>query len=243
MPHQTKQTIGDLECVVVTASENAKPTAAVILCHGFGASSTDLVSIANELMDADPRLENAAYIFPGAPLELDPMFESRAWWMIDIEKIQRLMEQGQTREMRKESPDRLPACRAMIEQVIAFAKSEYSLAAKQIIVGGFSQGAMLATDVALHHEEPLGGLIVWSGALINETVWKPQAQKQTSMPVIQSHGSIDPILPVAGAHDLRDMLMGAGHKVRYFEFRGPHTITVDGLRPTAQLIVDIVEAD
>jgi phospholipase/carboxylesterase len=243
MAHQTKQTIGELNCVVVTSAEDTNPSAAVILCHGFGASSTDLVSLASELMEADPRLQKAAYIFPGAPLELDPMFESRAWWMIDIEKIQRLMEQGQTREMKKESPDRLPACREMINQVIAFAKSEYSLDAKQVVVGGFSQGSMLATDVALHHEEPLGGLVVWSGALINEAVWKEQAQKQTSIPVIQSHGSVDPILPVTGAHDLRDMLMGAGHKVQYFEFHGPHTITVDGLRPTAQLIVDIVEAD
>ena len=152
--------------------------------------------LGSELIAADPRFAKAVFIFPGAPLELDPMFDARAWWMIDMEKIQQLMERGETREMRSTSPDQLPLCREAITQVIEFAREEYSLKANQIVVGGFSQGSMLATDVALHYGEPLGGLIIWSGALINEPVWQECAKQQEQLRIVQTHGRIDPILPI-----------------------------------------------
>ncbi len=239
MINQISQQIGELECVVVQDSQNTKPAAAVILCHGFGAPATDLVSLGNELISAVPQLAKAVFIFPGAPLQLDPLFDARAWWMIDIEKIQQLMEQGETREMRNTSPDRLPNCRNAINQVIDFAREKYSLAAEQIVVGGFSQGSMLATDVALNYPERLGGLIIWSGALINEPVWQAAANQQQPLRVVQTHGRADPILPLEGAEHLRDMLSASGHRVAYHEFSGPHTIPMEGLQLAAQLVAEI----
>ena len=109
---------------------------------------------------------------------------------------------GQTREMRGESPDRLPVCREMINQVILHLREEFGLPMEKIIVGGFSQGSMLATDVALHLPHPVGGLIVWSGALINEPIWREQAQRQQQTTVVQTHGRTDPLLPISGAEDL-----------------------------------------
>ena len=162
MIKRTKQRIGDLGCVIVDATNDA-PAAAVILCHGFGAPPTDLVSIANEMISQNEELAKAVFIFPGAPLELDPTFDGRAWWMIDMEKVQQMQQRGETREMRSTSPKRLPVCRGMIEEVVEFVKTRYSLAANQIVIGGFSQGAMLTTDVALNHDELLGGLIVFFG--------------------------------------------------------------------------------
>ncbi len=239
MIEQNQLRIGDLDCVVVNQSGLSTPQAAVILCHGFGAPATDLVSLASEFISADESLANAVYIFPGAPLQLDPLFGGRAWWMIDAEEIQRLMEKGETRDLRAASPERLPICRAMIEEVIEYAKSHYSLTADRIVLGGFSQGAMLTTDVALHHSQLLGGLIVWSGVLIDEQNWRKRSQLQPELRVVQSHGTIDPILPIDGARELREMLEETGHDVRYCEFVGPHTIPLDGLQLAAQLIGDV----
>ena len=239
MIKQTKQQMGELECVIVRDDSVEQPAAAVILCHGFGAPATDLVSIGRELISADARLGKAVYVFPGAPLELDPMFDARAWWMVDMEKLQRLMESGQTREMHSESPARLPICRELINQVIEQVKRDYELTSGQIVLGGFSQGAMLSTDVALHASEPLGGLIVWSGALINEPVWKKLAEQQSPLNIVESHGTQDPILPIEAARDLKAMLTAAGHQVRYAEFVGPHTIPLEGLQLAAQMIVGI----
>ena len=241
MIQQTKQTIGDFECVVVKDPNCDKPKAAVVLCHGFGAPPTDLVSLAREFMEADGPQQQVVYVFPAAPIEVDPLFDARAWWMIDIEKIQQLMMQGETREMQRESPELLPERRQSLTQLIDHCRVDYGLPASKIIVGGFSQGAMLATDAALHYPEQLGGLIVWSGALINAKAWTPQAQQQSQLNVVQSHGRADPILPISGAIDLRDMLTREKHRVRYVEFAGQHAIPMEAIELASQLIGEVAD--
>jgi phospholipase/carboxylesterase len=242
MLQRTQQKISDLDCVIVKHESCEAPEAVVILCHGFGAPPTDLVSLADAFVRLDERLEKVAFVFPGAPIEMDPLFDSRAWWMIDIEKIQQLMMDGQTRQMRSESPELLPERRASLIRVIDHCRVDYNLPAEKIVIGGFSQGSMLTTDVALHYEGGLGGLIVWSGALINEPVWKKKAEEQSPLTIVQSHGQIDPILPIGGAHDLKEMLITSEHEVRYFEFDGQHSIPPQSIQLAAQLIVEVAAA-
>lgn len=239
MIHQTKRTIADLECIVVKDPSCIAPKAVVILCHGFGAPPNDLVSLAREFMEIDGPQQEVVYIFPSAPIEIDPLFDARAWWMIDVEKIQQLMMDGQTREMQRESPELLPERRASLTRLIDRCRDDYSLPASKVIVGGFSQGSMLATDVALHYPEPLGGLIIWSGALINAKIWTPEANRQTPINIVQSHGRSDPILPIAGAQDLRDMMTREKHRVRYVEFEGQHAIPIEAIELANQLIGEV----
>lgn len=239
MIQQSTERIGDLDCVVVRDSNCQSPSAAVILCHGFGAPGTDLVGIASEFISQGGPMTDVVYLFPSAPILLDPLFDGRAWWMIDIERIQRLMMEGKAREMKSESPELLPERRKSIIRVVDHCRFEFSIPSAKIIVGGFSQGAMVATDVALHYNETLGGLIVWSGALIDEANWTAQAERQPSLHVVQSHGRIDPILPFAGAEDLRDMLISTGYDVRFFEFNGEHAIPPGAIELAVHLIKDV----
>jgi phospholipase/carboxylesterase len=240
MLKKQSETINELECTIVRDAGVGNPQVAVILCHGFGAPGQDLVSLAREFFSIDGGMEGAVFIFPAAPLELDPGYDSRAWWMIDVEKIQQLAAQGLSREMSKESPDRLPECRELLNGVIAQVQERFSLPADKIVIGGFSQGAMLATDVALHFPETLGGLIVWSGALICESEWTTAAKIQSPLNVVQTHGTLDPILPIAGARLLHAALTQAGHTVEYQEFEGQHMISGDGLAAAAALIKSLI---
>ena len=80
-----QERFGPLDTTLICAS--SKPKAICVLCHGFGAPGNDLVPIGQQLLSHEPRLSDVAFVFPKAPIELDPFFESRAWWMIDIEKI------------------------------------------------------------------------------------------------------------------------------------------------------------
>jgi phospholipase/carboxylesterase len=233
--------IAGLECTQVAhQTSNDRYSAAVIICHGFGAPGTDLVPVADEMLAMSPDLENAIFLFPQAPLELDPFFDARAWWMIDIERIQQLMSIGEFRELRNSNPPRLDACRKLIDEIVAVVMDQHGLSFAQIVLGGFSQGAMLATEVALKSSGQLGGLIVWSGSLINETVWRKAASERASMRVVQSHGRLDPILPFAGAELLRDMLREFGHDVEFIAFDGPHTISATALGAACRLITQVV---
>ncbi len=233
--------IGELDCTIVNPSRaGSSRKSAVILCHGFGAPGTDLVPIAQEMIRVRPKLENSVFVFPHAPIQLDPHFDSRAWWMIDNEKIQTLMMTGEFRELRNSVPPDLDKRRLQIFAAIDFIQDEFEIPPAAIVVGGFSQGAMLATDVALTYPDPLGGLIVWSGTLMNEHHWKQAAQKKSAIRVVQSHGRQDPILPFAGAEFLRDTLLENGHQVNFVPFNGEHTIGSEAMLAAIELLESVI---
>ena len=95
---------------------------------------------------------------------------------------------------------------------------------KQTVIGGFSQGAMLTCDAVLHTEYPFAGLVQLSGNLLAKEVWSPLIPKRRGLPVFQSHGMQDDILPNIGAERLRDALHRAGLVVEWHSFRGGHEI-------------------
>lgn len=232
--------IGDLTCTVINQSEvKTKPQGAVVLCHGFGAPGADLVPIATEIIGFRPQLKDVVFVFPNAPIELDPHFDSRAWWMIDIEKIQSLMMTGEFRELKQTVPAELQLRRQQLFSVVDNIRNEFELPANRVVVGGFSQGAMLATDVALNYPESLAGLIIWSGTLMNEDQWSTAAKQAAPLSIVQSHGRFDPILPFAGAEHLRDLLVQHGHDVNFVPFNGQHGIDGEALLAAVNLLESV----
>jgi phospholipase/carboxylesterase len=237
----TRQKIGQLDCVQAAFPDlDDAADAVVILCHGYGAPGHDLVPLAPDVLGSSDQVRNVRFLFPAAPLEIDPYYDARAWWPIDIERIQQLMARGEFREMSNSVPERLSLCRGMIDQIIEFAKEEFGVPAAKLIVGGFSQGAMLMTDVALNYPELLGGLIVWSGSLINAEAWTLAAARHDKLKIVQSHGTVDPILPFIGALALREMFESTGHDVNFVQFKGQHGIPAEAVTAARELIVDVV---
>ncbi|MCH2182816.1 MAG: dienelactone hydrolase family protein [Mariniblastus sp.] len=241
-----KAKYGELDTLVASHREAGDHVAgAVVLCHGFGAPGTDLAPIADEWFGSYPELKPVRFLFPAAPLELDPVYDARAWWEIDIERVQKLMETGEFRELRNSQPPRLAECRLMVQQLVEQACDQWKLLPGQVVVGGFSQGAMLTTDLVLNAPTTLGGLICWSGSLINEAQWRSQAAANQQTAVVQSHGTMDPILPFAGAEALRDLLLENGYPLEFIRFTGQHAIPPEALKAAVQLIRSVccLEAD
>src|SRR5690606_24053583 len=79
-------------------------------------------------------------------------------------------------------------------------------------------------DVALHDPRPLAGLALFSGTLLGESVWVPKMPSRAGLPVMQSHGAFDPLLPFTLAEALRDRMSEAGMEVDFVPFRGGHEI-------------------
>src|SRR5262249_31150399 len=154
-----------------------------------------------------------------------------AWWMIDPSWF--LPEnQGKLAERAKSVPEGLAEARARVGEVLA------GLGAKpeKTILGGFSQGAMLSTDLALRSQASFAGLALMSGSIVAVDEWQPLFEKLRGMRILQSHGRSDPILPFAAAERLRDLLKAAGADVRWIEFSGGHTIPLSALDALAKLI-------
>ena len=199
----------------------------VILLHGFGAPGDDLVPLA-DVIDAPT---GTRWLFPEAPLSLNMGFgDSRAWWIIDFARIQEDREAGRIRDLSIEVPQGLALAR---ERFLAFLKEipkQLPIDYKKTVIGGFSQGAMLTCDTVLQTDYPFAGLVQLSGNLLAQAVWGPLMRKRKGLPVFQSHGTQDDVLPNIGAERLRDALTQAGLAVEWHSFRGGHAIPEAVLR-------------
>ena len=225
-----RTTIAGLD-VRVLQDTKGPPTAAVIFCHGFGAPGDDLVPLQGELVHLQPSLASARFYFPAAPLSLGGFGwgDSRAWWMIDMEALVAL-QQGDPdalREVRKQEPDGMAQARNLLKKLVLDVAAQTGLPMNRIVLGGFSQGAMLTTDVALRLEEAPAGLAILSGTLLLEDQWRAKAQARAGLPVFQSHGRQDPLLGFQAAEWLRDLLASSGLAVEFHAFGGGHGIGPD----------------
>jgi len=96
-------------------------------------------------------------------------------------------------------------------------------------LAGFSQGAMISTDLVLRHGFVPKQLCVFSGMLICEADWTAFAKQHPGCPVLQSHGREDMVLPFEPAESLRDMLSAHGFDVTFVPFDADHTIPIEVL--------------
>ena len=216
-----------------------KPQLAVVLCHGFGAPGTDLVGLVQPLIEMEPTLaDQAAFVFPAGPLSLAGrgIPGGFAWWMIDLNRLIYGPPPDLLERFRRECPPGLPEARGAIEKLLADAQRHFGLPASRFVLGGFSQGSMLALDVALRLPQPPAGLVILSGALINEAEWRPLAAKRGPLKVVQSHGRHDSILPFPMGQALHEMLVEAGAEVDFVSFPGDHEIPLIVLERTASLL-------
>lgn len=193
--------------------ENADAETAVVFFHGYGANMQDLFPLW-EMWDNG----KFNWYFPNGVLPL-PMghYEGRAWFSIDMEALDRAIRSGEFRDMAGSSPPELDATLLQQEQFLA----ELSKKHKKVIIGGFSQGAMCASHLALNVNIKLDGLILLSGNLLAEDRFPKSAK---ALPFYQSHGTRDPILPLEGAKLLEAKLKSLNFQGSLHVFEGGHEI-------------------
>ncbi len=209
----------------------------VVLLHGFGAPGDDLVALWRYLNVPD----EVRFLFPAAPMQLDMGFgDARAWWMLDMERITQARAQGQWDELSQEIPRGLSPARTQIQDVLSLARETLSVPSQSLVLGGFSQGAMLSTDVALHSDIPFAGLALLSSTLIAKQEWLARFPNRKDLPVFQSHGTDDPILAFSMAQQLRDHIQTAGLPVSWVEFQGGHEIPIQVLEGLGTFLQDVL---
>lgn len=182
----------------------------VILFHGFGADAADLASLA----EAIPTKKPVNWLFPNGPLSvpIGPGWTGRAWWNIKMSELE-----GEWTERR---PDGLGSSVEKVFKMMSNMKFEW----KDVIIGGFSQGAMLATEVFLKAPETPLGLICLSGTLLSRNEWAAVAANRKGSSILMSHGEADQVLPHKGSIALQKFFEENGIKTQFVSFRGAHEI-------------------
>lgn len=196
---------------------------AILLCHGFGAPGDDLCAL-SRVIDA-PR--GARWFFPEAPLSVDLGYgmSGRAWWPIDMMRLQQAIARGERASLADQTPEGLASAREALEGCIEELIAKHDVKRDRLVIGGFSQGAMITTEIALMASEPFAGLAILSGSLLSQARWRSAVTASgPKLHVLMSHGRADPILPFEGAESLRQMLSEASAKVEWVPHNGQHEI-------------------
>lgn len=197
----------------------------VLLLHGYTMQPDDLAPFTQTL-----RVGHTAYALPQAPLAAAQ--GGHSWWAIDEAARQRQLEQG-PRDLAESSPSGLPDARRRIELLLAELRPRAPHA--RLVLGGFSQGGMLACDVALHTAEPVSALFALSASRLDFARWTPLLHQDghqgdhprdrlRGLPVLVAHGRDDPNLSLAAGERLRDAWAAAGAQVHWVPFDGGHQI-------------------
>ncbi|QEG42361.1 alpha/beta hydrolase [Roseimaritima ulvae] len=240
-----EKTIGDLDCVVLDGGPEA--SVAVVVCHGYGAPGDDLVPFgAQWAQQLGSQADKFRFVFPYAPLTLAElgMPSARAWWPLNMQKLMLAVEARQFEELHVHEPPGLDAARQKLTGTIDSVMESLSSEAPQLVLGGFSQGAMLTMDTTLRGvTTPPSLLLQMSGTLICRDQWRQAAAElaETNIKIIQSHGTSDPILPFDSATALRDLLTEQQLDVQFVPFAGPHTVGAEMLNASTEALKQLVE--
>jgi phospholipase/carboxylesterase len=190
----------------------------VVLLHGYGAPGDDLLPLARSI-DAP---EGTRFLLPEGPLSAG--LAGRAWWPLDADRLRRRA--GDPDEAVRHVPEGLADARARLRSLVSDLDRR-GVPARRTVLAGFSQGAMLATDVALHAEDDYAGVVALSGGLAASEIWDPRMRARARTPFFLSHGRADPLLPFYMGERLRDRLAAAGVPVELVAFDGGHEIPPD----------------
>lgn len=207
-----KKTIGNLDVLEVAGDSN-KGT--IVLLHGFGADAFDLLPL-------QQLYQGPTWLFPHAPLEVElaPGFYGKAWFPIDFEKITEAMRENRFEDVSSAFVDEIQQATEILENFI----NELGVSKSKLLLGGFSQGAILALNTLFSSPLHYGALLIFSGILINEKKWKKNAAHYAKTPFFQSHGTHDPILPFQKAEELETLLLDSGFQGGLHSFSGGHEI-------------------
>lgn len=185
---------------------------ALVLLHGRGADERDLFPLL-DLLDPQRRLHGYT---PRAPLALPP--GGAHWYAVP--------------RVGYPDPDTFAAGYGALCEWF----DGLPLPPERVALGGFSQGAVMSYALALGPDRPRpAALMPLSGFVPVVSGWEPDLAPPLP-PVLATHGTQDPVIPVEFGHRARDLLAAAGADVRWHEFAGGHWID-PGLVPELRALV------
>jgi len=214
----SKKKFGPLQAL----ERNPDAEICIVLLHGFGANANDLYPLSD--IPLSPQFR---WIFPEAPhqVQIGPGMFGRTWFPFDLSIIEEAINQKDFHRFYEEYRDAIQSSADGIKDML----KALQVPAAQLILGGFSHGAILSTHICLNMEESLLAINLFSGSYVKEYHWDEVAFNQRGMPFFQSHGKSDPLLPFEMAKELYNCLDSGGLNGEFVAFDGGHEIPLPAL--------------
>ena len=203
--------------VRTAGADPGEARAGVVLCHGRGARAASMLDIARQV-----DVGGVAYLAPQA---------ARGTWypnsfMAPTDSNEPHLSSALTTVGR--TVDRLTGAGVPRERVA---------------VGGFSQGACLATEYAARNPARYGGVVALSGGLIGpEGTDFDYEGSLDGTPAFLGCSDVDPHIPVERVHETADALEALGADVTEEIYEGMgHTVNPDELAHVRDLVAGMVD--
>ena len=199
---------------VIEAQTGENPVATILIMHGLGADGRDFMPVAEQLDLSS--IGPVRFLFPSAPVmavTINGGYEMPAWYdILGADLVSRQDERG------------LRQSQASIEALIANEKSR-GIAARRIVVAGFSQGCAIALMTGLRHGERLAGIAGLSGYLpLADKTALEASPANRDVPIFLAHGTRDGVVALPRAMATRDALVTMGYPLEWHEYPMEHSV-------------------
>jgi phospholipase/carboxylesterase len=186
------------------------PAGALVLLHGRGADELDLFPLL-DLFDPERRLVGAT---PRAPLALPP--GGWHWYAF--------------REVGYPDPETFHAVYPVAAGWLDGFLESRGLAHDRLVLGGFSQGAVMTYALGLGRGRPRPAALVALSGFVPTVEGFELDLSPPLPPAAIGHGALDPVIGVEFGRAASSLLQEAGADVLYRESPVPHTIDPDFAR-------------
>ena len=184
---------------------DGEPEGALVLFHGRGADENDLWPLLDAL-DPDRRLVAAT---PRGPLTMPP---GGAHWYV-------------VRQVGYPDPETFLPTYETASRWLDSWLDEHGVDPSALVIGGFSQGAVMSCALTLGPGRPRpAALVPFSGFIPQVDGFGLDFERVSGLPVFIGHGTYDPVISVEFSRQARDRLIEAGANVEYRESPMGHSI-------------------
>ncbi len=188
----------------------------VVFLHGYGANGADLLGLADPLGE---HLPDTLFVAPDAPETCIGSPMGFQWFPVPW--LDGSSEETADAGMQAAADD----LNAFIDALMV----DEDVLPEQVVLFGFSQGTMMSLHVAPRREDPVAGIVAFSGRLLSPETLKDDVVSR--MPILLVHGDADDMVPPASLPEAAQALEDAGFKDVYAHImKGTgHGIAPDGL--------------
>ena len=202
-----------LDFVVRTQlKKDQKAKTLVVLAHGYGADCNNLLGLEDHFYDI---LEDSIFVFVNAPEVFEFGPPGYQWYSLMDRSENVLLDHS--RRVAK-----------LYETFIEELLTKYSVDYKDIILMGFSQGAMVSLFSGIRMKECVKAIIGFSGTIIGPSLIAQEALQKP--PVCLIHGDKDEVVPIALSKIAHKHFIAAGFNCQFNQIPNlTHTIDFEAL--------------
>ncbi|MGY9046924.1 phospholipase [Puniceibacterium antarcticum] len=188
----------------------------VVFLHGYGANGADLLGLADPLGE---HLPDTLFVAPDAPEACAGAPFGFQWFPIPW--IDNSSEEEAEAGLLQAAQD--------LNSFLDALMVDEDLLPEQVVLVGFSQGSMMALHVAPRREDPMAGIVAFSGRLLQPELLVEDVV--SFPPVLLLHGDLDDVVPPQSLPQAVEALQAAGFEdVFAHVMKGTaHGIAPDGL--------------